>query len=264
MTVDQYWIVLNTYVPGCPCNWSVQVQMDPVTGLWVADTATTSYSGAAAFDRWVELRAEIDLGADSVELFYDGAPMGPAYPWNGGVSGFGTGATAIGALDLFANGFSDPSSRIYYDDLSLCSREPTSYCTAGTSASGCHAILSTTGTPSASAGSGFVVTATGVEGSKDGLYYYGVNGRQTNPWGGGTSYQCVVPPVVRAGLLAGSGTVGACDGSFSQDMNARWATVPQHNPGAGAVVQLQLWYRDPQNPSGPTTSLSDAIEFCVE
>jgi hypothetical protein len=36
-----------------------------------------------------------------------------------------------------------------------------------------------------------------------------------NSWGNGTSHQCVIPPVQRAGLLAGSGTNGACDGTFS-------------------------------------------------
>ena len=35
------------------------------------------------------------------------------------------------------------------------------------------------------------------------------------------------------------------------------------NPGAGAAVQAQLWYRDPLNTSNQPTSLSDAIEFCV-
>ena len=34
-------------------------------------------------------------------------------------------------------------------------------------------------------------------------------------------------------------------------------------PGAGAVVQAQLWYRDPLNTSNQTTSLSDATEFVV-
>ena len=53
----------------------------------------------------------------------------------------------------------------------------------------------------------------------------------------------------------------------TQDLNALWcATCPKplHNPGAGAVVQAQLWYRDPLNTSNQTTSLSDAIEFCIE
>jgi hypothetical protein len=72
--------------------------------------------------------------------------------------------------------------------------------------------------------------------------------------------------VKRAGILTGVGTPGACDGSFLQDLNAFWCPTcpkPNHTPRAGAVGQAQLWYRDPQNTSNQTTSLSDAIEFTV-
>jgi hypothetical protein len=139
----------------------------------------------------------------------------------------------------------------------LCSTPVQTYCTAGTSASGCNAMLASLGTPSATASGGFKLTATSVEGSKDGLFFYASNG---------TSFQCVVPPTLRGGLRAGSGTVGACDGAISQDLNARWCPTcpkPSHNPGAGCVMQAQLWYRDPLNTSNQTTSLSNAIEFCV-
>jgi hypothetical protein len=141
-----------------------------------------------------------------------------------------------------------------------------SYCTAGTSASGCQALLSASGTPSATATSGFTLTAATAEGQKDGLFFFGTNGQQANPWGNGTSYQCVVPPTKRLGPLAGTGTLGACDGAFLQDLNATWCPVcpkPFLNPGAGATVQAQLWYRDPLSTSNQTTSLSDAIEFVV-
>ena len=140
------------------------------------------------------------------------------------------------------------------------------YCTAGTSASGCQATLSSVGSPSATDTSGFALSATGVEGGKDGLFFFGSNGRQANAWGTGTSFQCVVPPVRRAGLLSGSGSSGACDGSFSQDLNAYWCAScpkPGANPGPGAVVQAQLWYRDPMNTSNQTTSLSNALEFTL-
>ena len=135
------------------------------------------------------------------------------------------------------------------------------YCTAGFSASGCQALLSATGTPSATAPSGFTVTAATVEGIKDGLYFYGTNGRQANPWGNGTSYQCVVPPTIRTPTLNSGGTLFACDGSVSRDMNAFWTANPIKNPGAGVQVNLQFWYRDPLSTSNQTTSLSDALEF---
>ena len=140
------------------------------------------------------------------------------------------------------------------------------YCTAGVSAVGCQAGIAATGTASATASSGFVLSAANVEGGTKGLFFFGSNGRQATPWGTGTSYQCVVPPVTRADLLTSVGAAGHCNASFSQDLNALWCPAcpkPQKNPGAGSIVQAQLWYRDPQNTSNQTTSLSDAIEFCV-
>ena len=141
-----------------------------------------------------------------------------------------------------------------------------SYCTAGTSASGCTALVSSTGHASATAPSGFTLEARGVEGESNGLYFFGANGRQAIPWGNGSSFQCVMPPVKRTRVIMGVGTAEACDGAFAQDLNALWcATCPMAgvNPGAGATVQAQLWYRDPQNTGNQTTSLSDAIEFAV-
>jgi hypothetical protein len=181
----------------------------------------------------------------------------------------GTFATGIppGTLQFGLGGaFADTLllSDVSAGTLWLIEQNPaTAYCTAGSSASGCKASLSAGGTPSATAVSGFDLLATDVEGQKDGLYFFGTNGRQANPWGNGTSFQCVVPPVKRGGLLVGSGTNGLCDGSFSQDLNARWTAKPVQNPGAGAVVQAQLWYRDPFSTSNQTTSLSNAIEFLV-
>ena len=67
-------------------------------------------------------------------------------------------------------------------------------------------------------------------------------------------------------MQPGLGTVGACDGSVAQDLNALWCPTcpkPALQPAPGSVLQAQLWYRDPQNTSNRSTSLSDAIEFCV-
>jgi hypothetical protein len=138
---------------------------------------------------------------------------------------------------------------------------PEVYCTAGTTEHGCTAEMAWSGTPSASSVSGFLVIAAGAEGQRPGLFYFGTNGRQANPWGNGTSFQCVVPPVSRTPVQTSSGTPGQCDGTFVYDLNTHWnVTKPQTNPGPGAKVQIQTWFRDPNNTSNQTTSLSDALE----
>jgi len=139
----------------------------------------------------------------------------------------------------------------------------TSYCTAGTSASGCQALITAAGSPSLSATTGFDVLVSAIEGDKDGILFFGTAGRQAKPWGGGTSYQCVVPPVRRTGLQTGTGTAGLCDGSYALDFNAWMTSHPAKAPAANATVQMQCWFRDPQNTSNQTTSLSDALEFRV-
>jgi hypothetical protein len=142
----------------------------------------------------------------------------------------------------------------------------TSYCTAGASANGCTPALYTCGFASATSPVGFEITATQVEGGRNGVLLFGANGRQALAWGNGTSFVCVAPPARRGGLLQGSGTHDQCDGTLTKDLNAHWCAGcqrPSHNPGAGALVQAQVWYRDPKSTSNQTTSLSNAIEFTV-
>ncbi len=187
---------------------------------------------------------------------------GPPTTWGGTVSFNGV-AGSSGTYTVVVGDSKLAETRDY--NL-FFSRNLEVYCTAGTTANGCNARLSAVGDASANSTTGFVLNAFDVEGDKDGLFFFGANGRQASPWGNGTSFQCVVPPVKRGGLLTGNGTPGACDGSFTQDLNALWCatcTKPGHNPGAGSTVQAQLWFRDPFNTSNQTTSLSDAIEFLV-
>jgi hypothetical protein len=146
------------------------------------------------------------------------------------------------------------------------------YCTSGVTASGCQAVLSTTGTPSASAASGFFVTGSALEGSKLGRTFFGFNGRAATPWGLGsncTSYWCVKPPTQRGPSATNSGTQGACDGVQTLDWNAWWTAKPHIRPIAGVVVQMQMWHRDPSsacnaiNPIYHTTGMTHAIEFTM-
>lgn len=141
---------------------------------------------------------------------------------------------------------------------------PVSYCTAGTTTTGCNATLSASGTPSASATSGFNLSIANVEGQKQGLLFYSVTGRQAVQWGTGTSFLCVKSPTQRLPSQSSGGTVGACDGSLSAD----WLAFIAANPSsigtpltAGQVFQAQGWFRDP--PAPKSTSLSDALEFTL-
>jgi hypothetical protein len=183
---------------------------------------------------------------------------------------FGVAACVLGDTAIIAANSDEYSPLLIFAGsayvFQLSQAQSMSYCTAGTSAGGCLAKIGADGIPSATASAGFFLSATGVEGAKSGRFAYGTGGQQGIPWGNGTSFQCIVPPTVGSGLLVVTGTNGACDGSVSQDLNSHWCPTcpkPNHNPGAGAVVQAQLWYRDPLNTSNQTTSLSDAIEFVV-
>ena len=142
----------------------------------------------------------------------------------------------------------------------------TVYCENGTSTAGCHARITAEGAASAAGTSGFELLATRASGTGDGVFFLGTHGPLEAPWGNGGSTLCVRPPLRRAGLLAGSGSAGLCDGTFVLDLNELWCATcpaPELNPGAGAVVNAQLWYVDPLNTSGRGASLSNALEFTV-
>ena len=178
---------------------------------------------------------------------------------------FGSGVALLGTLALVGDsdhGGNGLNAGIAY----LLGPVPESYCTGGTSATGCRAAITGRGVASATLASGFEIVAEGVPGLRNGIFFYGTSGRQANAWGNGNSFQCVAPPVSRGALQVGHGTVGLCDSSLVMDLNSRWCAScpkPAQNPGAGIIMQAQLWYRDPLNTSNQTTSLSNAVEFTV-
>lgn len=54
--------------------------------------------------------------------------------------------------------------------------------------------------------------------------------------------------------MTGTGTAGARDGSFSQDLDAHRTVKPSSKRPAGTLAAAQLWYRDPLSASNQTTS----------
>jgi hypothetical protein len=139
------------------------------------------------------------------------------------------------------------------------------YCTAGVSTNGCVPSLSTTGAPSAAATSGFTVTCSNLEGLKQALAFYGINGPKATVWApSSTSYLCVKSPVKRIAAQNTGGTANACDGSYSVDWLDYIATHPTALGvpfSAGDVVTFQVWYRDPPAPA--STNLSGGIQWTM-
>jgi hypothetical protein len=140
---------------------------------------------------------------------------------------------------------------------------PAPYCTAGTTSTGCRALMSTLGNASATSPEGFELVATGVEAQKVGLVFYSVNGPSATAWGG-TSTMCVQAPFQRSPLQYSGGTAGECDGTLLLD----WCAFVTGRPNAqgtpflgGETVCAQAVFRTPN--ATPPATLSDAIAFTV-
>jgi hypothetical protein len=123
--------------------------------------------------------------------------------------------------------------------------------------------IAVSGEPSASAGSGYVVSSAPARGCRSGILLYNTSPAPPAPFQGGTL--CLdTTGLRRAGSTNSGGTSGACDGVFELDMNAfahaQWL-VPDcsgapsgsapNQPAAylqtpGTQVWSQFWGRDTQ------------------
>jgi hypothetical protein len=130
-TGDTYFILLNTYAQPSTFNWSVQIGFDSATGNYHCDCGMhPPVEGPFIYDQWVEIRAEIYLDHDWVQVYYDGELidnplvadhpiLGGGYIWTKGV--FGTdpaGQLNIAAVDLYGN-VAGGDGNAYYDDMTL-------------------------------------------------------------------------------------------------------------------------------------------------
>jgi hypothetical protein len=176
-----------------------------------------------------------------------------------GTTNVGT-TVGTGGLALDASG---SAGRIYSMSVSFAPSAPVTYCTPGTTTTGCQAAMGTVGTPNVSLSSGFVLRAFNVEPNKQGLIFYGLSGRSDAPWAAGsTSFLCVKSPTQRLTAQSSGGTNGVCNGTFSIDWLA-WLAANPTALGApfssGVTVNAQAWFRDP--PAPKTTNLSNGVEF---
>lgn len=130
------------------------------------------------------------------------------------------------------------------------------YCTAKLTSGGCTPQITTSGGPSLSAPSGFVISASEVEPQKFGLYFYGLSGPAAAPFQGG--YLCVQPPTRRT-PAQNSGGAAPCSGAYDFDWNAWLASGADPLVTVGAAIHGQYWFRDPASPS--TTGLSGGVAY---
>jgi len=132
------------------------------------------------------------------------------------------------------------------------------YCTGKITSQGCVPAISGQGQASATSANAFWINGDQAVDHKSGLLVYGV-GVQSLPFQGGTL--CVsgyhrTPP-------QSSGGSGACTGHWQYDMNARIQSGIDPNLVPGKFIYAQWWGRDPLDPAGFGSQLSDALRFGI-
>ncbi|MCK6447182.1 MAG: hypothetical protein L6Q99_12400 [Planctomycetes bacterium] len=138
---------------------------------------------------------------------------------------------------------------------------PAQYCTAKVNSLGCTPTVASTGTPSVlnCSSNAFTLSASGLLGNKNGLWFYGTNGLNGVAFQGG--HLCIKLPIKRLNVLNTGGQGSACNGTLSTDFNARICSGSDTALVAGTLVGTQCWSRDPASPS--TTNLTSGISFVI-
>jgi len=261
---------------GATTSWSVYVQSSalPFEVTLAFMDAPGSVNAAIAVVNDLDLEVLAPSGALYLgNVFASGASTigGAADPLNN-VERVVVRQPELGAWTIRVRGANVPQGP---QGLGLCatgdiatggSSSPTRYCVSGQTTNFCAPRLHTSGVARAGASGGFTLAASGVEGQRQGIVFYGTNGRASARWTfQSSSFWCVRPPVQRMTALPSGGTLGGCDGLFFIDWSA-WVSARPWALGApfgpGAPVQAQAWFRDPQAPG--QGNLTDAVEFVVQ
>ena len=137
----------------------------------------------------------------------------------------------------------------------------TTYCTAKVNSQGCTPAIGANGVASVTSPQAFVIDAQMVLNQRNGLFFYGLNGRTAVPFQGGTL--CAVPPLRRTGVQGSGGNPppSDCSGGYGFDLNGWVQGGNDPNVVVGSIVNGQFWSRDPLASNG--TGLTDAVETVV-
>ncbi len=137
---------------------------------------------------------------------------------------------------------------------------PKNYCTGKLSSEGCIPVIGAEGQASATSTEPFLVTASQTIGGKFGLLFYGFQSTEV-PFLGGT--RCVRTPIQRTPPQVAADTGNPCGGSYTFDFQSRIQSGIDPGLVPGAIVFCQYWFRDPHDPTGFGTGLTDALRFGI-
>ena len=128
-----YFILMHTYEDNGAQGWAVQVWFDKSTGMVHVDNTNCPPQPPdvpIVFDKWVEIRVDIDFDNDWYDFWYNGQKIAKKKGWSIGVFCGDTGPRDLAAVDLYANS----SWPAYYDDIEIlktsgaCCDETTGNC----------------------------------------------------------------------------------------------------------------------------------------
>jgi hypothetical protein len=190
------------------------------------------------------------------------------WTWNGWDAGAGPPIQSVHIIGAQVSGGFIQMDDLVADFGTPCTA-PASYCDAKVNSLGCLPNISSSGIPSATATSGFVIRGSNVRNQKSGLLLYGVNGGASAPFHGGTL--CVASPVKRTPGTSSGGLpppFNDCSGIYSLDMNAFSHGLLGGGPlpeltVVGTRVHCQWWGRDPGFPSPDDVTLTDGLQYAV-